>query len=142
MNPMTNKSNIPSCLSEADVEFMLANPGQTIASGGKPPEVIQAQRSVDVSQPSRKGIRPNIAGNNADHTGERIKVSPSLAKKLDEGDKKLRAEAKEQLQQIRAAEENADPSNINSRISYLERQLKKAMTEINRLKKEGNDAAS
>ena len=136
---MTNNTNIPSCLSQEDIDFMLANPGTTIGSGPNiPAEVRQASRSVDISQPSRKGIRPNVSGNSVDHTGERITVSSNLAKKLADGDLKLRAEAKAQLEQIRATEEAADPSNINSRISYLERQLKKALTEINRLKK-GND---
>ena len=134
---MSNNTNIPSCLSQEDINWLQQHPGQTLSNGGLiPSEVRQASRSVDVTQPARKGVRPNVTGNSVDHTGERITVSSNLAKKLADGDLKMRAAAKAQIEQLRASEEIADPTNINTRISYLERQLKKAMTEINRLKKE------
>ena len=133
---MTNKSNIPSCLSEEDVSFLTQNPGITIGSGGKPAEVIQASRSVDISEPSRKGLRPNIPGNSVDSTGERIKVSPNLAAKLAAGDAHLRSEAAKQKSAELERIEQTDIDKILARLNFLERSNKKLQSEINRLKKE------
>ena len=50
----------------------------------------------------------------------------------------MRREAQERQALERQEIEEHNPANLNSRIAYLERQLKKAMSEINKLKKEAS----
>ena len=136
---MTNSANIEG-LSQEAIDLMVANPGQTI-SGGKisTAEVITATRSVDISEPARKGIRPGIRGNeNTDHTGERITVSSNLAKKLADGDAKMRAiaakqHAAEQAQAAAVEETSAD--KVLARLNYLERTVKAQAKQIKELQK-------
>lgn len=139
---MTNNTHIPSCLSQEDIEFMLENPGTTIGSGPNiPAEVRQASRSVDISQPLRKGLRPNVSGNSVDHTGERIKVSPNLAKKLAEGDAVIRAErVKQQVEEEaqKAAVEETSADKVLARLNYLERTVKQQAKQIKELRNEAS----
>ena len=131
-------SNIPEGLSQADIDYLVANPGQTIGGsvGGGSPTRTQAPRSVDITISQSKGLRPNITGNSADVSGDRIsRPSGGLAGKLAAGDAKLRAEAAEKKAEQESYSVLTDPHRTNERISYLERQLKKAMSEINKLKK-------
>ena len=135
---MSTKSNIPEGLSEADLELLINNPGQTISGTvGGSPTAIRASSSVDISNPQRKGIRPNIPGSSHDPTEGRIsKPSSGLAGRLAEGDAKRRA-----LEEARRVEREAllretDPLALAKQVAYLTRQLKKLTTEVNKLKKE------
>ena len=128
-------SNIPEGLSPEQVEALVNSPGQilsgSVLSGAS---VRRPAASVDISQRAGKGLRPQIGG----HTQGKERISrPSsgLAGKLAEGDAKLRAEAAAQKADEETYLHMADPTNLNNRIAYLERQLKKAMSEINKLKK-------
>ena len=123
---------LPEGITEEMLADMANNPGVTYSGTGG--SVLTPRSHVDISNRQDKGLRPQIGGHS---TGkEKInRPSSGLAGRLAEGDEKMRAAAAAQ----KAAEEEArllaDPSNLNSRISYLERQLKKALTEINKLKK-------
>ncbi len=123
-------------LTEGFTEEMLAemanNPGVTYSGGGG--SVITPRSHVDINNRQDKGLRPQIGG----HVNGKEKIStPSsgLAGRLAEGDAQMRAEAAAQKAREEEARLLADPTNLNSLISYLERQLKKAITEINKLKK-------
>ena len=128
-------SNIPEGLTPEQVEELINNPGQTLSGvvGGAPTS-LRPSSSINISEPAAKGVRPQIGG----HTQGKERISrPSngLAGKLAEGDAKLRAEAAAQKAEEETYLHMADPTNLNNRIAYLERQLKKAMSEINKLKK-------
>ena len=123
---------LPEGITEEMLKEMSENPG--VVYSGTSGSVITPRTHVSIENRQDKGLRPQIGG----HVNGKEKItrpSSGLAGRLAEGDAQMRAEAAAQ----KAAEEEArliaDPTNLNSRISYLERQLKKAMTEINRLKK-------
>ena len=125
-------AKLPEGITEEMLKEMSENPGVTYSGIGG--SVITPRSHVDIGNRQDKGLRPQIGG----HTNGKAKIttpSADLPRRLAEGDERQKAEAAAQ----RAAEEEAralaDPSNLNSRIAYLERQLKKAMTEINKLKK-------
>ena len=127
-------SNIPEGLSQADIDFLVANPGQTIGGAVGGASVRRPSASVDISNRQGKGLRPQIGG----HVQGKERISgpsPGLAGRLAEGDAKLRAAAAAQKAEEEAHLHMADPTNLNNRISYLERQLKKLTTEVNKLKK-------
>ena len=129
--------HIPEGVTPEMLKELLDSPGSTISNGGNttPAEVRTATRSVDVSQPARKGIRPAISGNEAtDHTGERITVSPNLARKLADGDAKMRAVSAKQCADEQERVELTDIDRIIARISFLERSNKKLQSEVNKLK--------
>ena len=124
-------------LTEGITEEMLAemanNPGVTYSGGSG--SQITPRSHVDISNRQDKGLRPQIGG----HATGREKInrpSADLPRRLAEGDEQMKAAAAAQKAQEEEARQLADPSNLNSRISYLERQLKKALTEINKLKKQ------
>ena len=132
----TNNSNIPSCLTEADIEWMRAHPGQTLTNGVAQSQVIQAQRTVDISTPAGRDLRPQIGGHKAG--AGKIGVSKNLATKLAEGDALLRAEAakqqaSEQAQQVAIEETSAD--KVLARLNYLERTVKAQAKQLRELQK-------
>jgi hypothetical protein len=117
---------------------MREHPGQTLSNGGTPSQVIQATRSVDISEPARKGVRPNVRGNSVDHTGERITVSKNLAQKLADGDERMRAAAAKQRAAEEERTEETSVDKIVARLNFLERSNKKLTAELNKLKKEAS----
>ena len=123
---------LPEGITEEMLKEMSENPGVTYSGGSG---TSFAPRShVDISNRQDKGLRPQIGG----HVGGRDKInSPSsdLPRRLAEGDERMKAEAKAQREREEEVRALSDPTNLNNRISYLERQLKKAVTEINKLKK-------
>ena len=135
---MSNNANIPSCLTEADIEWLQANPGKTLSNGSAPATTIQAQRTVDISTPAGRDLRPQIGGHKAG--AGKIGVSKNLATKLAEGDALLRAEAAkqqatEQAQQVAIEEASAD--KVLARLNYLERTVKAQAKQIKELKGDG-----
>lgn len=124
---------LPEGITPEMLEEMSKNPGVTYSGGSG---TSFAPRShVDISNRADTGVRPQIGG----HTSgkERInRPSADLPRRLAEGDERMKAAAAAQRAQEEEVRELTDPSNLNSRISYLERQLKKALTEINKLKKD------
>ena len=131
-------SNIPEGLTPEQVEALVNSPGQTLSGVvGGAPTVLRPSSSINIDEPAAKGVRPQIGGHTAG-TPRISRPSPGLAGRLAEGDAKLRAEAAAQKAEEEARFHMADPTNLNNRISYLERQLKKAMSEINKLKKEAS----
>ena len=128
-------SNIPEGLTPEQVEALVNSPGQTLSGVvGGAPTVLRPSTSINIDEPAAKGVRPQIGGHTAG-TPRISRPSPGLAGRLAEGDAKLRAEAAAQKAEEEARFHMADPTNLNNRIAYLERQLKKAMSEINKLKK-------
>ena len=123
---------LPEGITEEMLKEMSENPGVTYSGVGG--SVITPRSHVDISNRQDKGLRPQIGG----HVGGKEKItkpSSDLPRRLAEGDEQMRAELAAQKAAEEEARVLADPSNLNSRISYLERQLKKALTEINKLKK-------
>ena len=132
----TNNSQIPSCLTEADIEWMRAHPGQTLTNGVAQSQAIQAQRTVVISTPAGRDLRPQIGGHKAG--AGKIGVSKNLATKLAEGDALLRAEAakqqaSEQAQQVAIEETSAD--KVLDRLNYLERTVKAQAKQLRELQK-------
>lgn len=132
----TNNSQIPSCLSQEDVDYLVSNPGQTLTNGVAQSQVIQAQRTVDISAPAAKGVRPQIGGHISG--AERITVSPNLAKRLAEGDAVIRDErAKQQAEEEaqKAAVEETSADKVLARLNYLERTVKAQAKQLKELQK-------
>ena len=76
-----------------------------------------------------------MAGNPHDATGARIdRPSKKLAERLEAGHKENMAEV-ERLQKEEDLRKEQDPSNLYARINYLERQIKKLNTSVNKLVK-------
>ena len=141
---MSKTNQIPEGLSEADVQYLIDNPG-TVLSGaaGEQSTVFESSTHVDISTPAAKGIRPRISGNTHDVTAGRIsRPSSGLAQRLADGHAKLRAEAAAQAEQHHAQLAVVDPSKLNDRIAYLERALKRAEKNIRELKAEVKSDAS
>lgn len=131
-------SKLPEGISPEQLDDLINNPGTTLSGvvGGAPTS-LRPSTSINISEPAAKGVRPQIGGHTAG-TPRISRPSPGLAGRLAEGDAKLRAQAAAQKAEEEARFHMADPTNLNNRISYLERQLKKAMSEINKLKKEAS----
>ena len=98
---------------------------------------MRPSSSINIAEPAAKGVRPQIGGHTAG-TPRITRPSSDLPRRLAEGDEKMKREAAERAAQERQEIEEHNPANLNSRIAYLERQLKKAMSEINKLKKEAS----
>ena len=123
-------------LSPEEVQSLVDNPGQNFSGAiGGAPTTITPTSSINIDEPASRGVRPQIGGHVSGK--ERIRTpSKNLARKLAEGGEKMRAEAEAQAAEEARLREEHSPTNLNSRIAFLERQLKKAMAEINKLKKE------
>ena len=135
---MTTNSNLPEGLSEADVQLLIDNPGQTIAGvAGQPPEVIQASHSVDITEPAARGIRPQVGG----HVAGKPRISrpsPNLPARLAAGDEERKA-----LEEARRVEREehakaTDPAAMAKQLAVLNRQVRKLSKEIAELKR-GSD---
>ena len=118
-------------------EQLVNSPGQTLSGSIKEGQARTYTPSTSI--PINEGqtqVRPQIGG----HVNgkEKITVSSNLAKRLDDGDKKMKAEAKSRLEEIQKREEEVSPDSILGRLAYLERNLKKTTAELNKLKKESN----
>ena len=131
--------NLPAGISQEELDALINNPGMTVSNGGvaESPTTHTAQSSTSIDVRSTKGVRPNIGGNNNhDVSGQRIsRPSSTFAARLAAGDEELKAAAQAQREAERIAKENADPISVNARLSFLERQNKKLMSELNKLKK-------
>lgn len=131
----TRSAHIPDCLSPEDVEFLVNNPGQTRSNGSAPATIIQAQRTVDISEPASKGVRPQIGGHKAG--AGKIGVSKNLATKLADGDAVNRAELARQdaeKQAHQAAVEETSADKVLARLNYLERTVKQQAKQIRELR--------
>jgi hypothetical protein len=142
---MTNTNSPIEGLSQADIDFMVANPGATVAGsvGAGSSTQRQAPRAVDITASQRKGLRPRIDGNSVDVTADRIsRPSQGLAGRLAEGDAKLRAEAaaRKAEQDIQSA--MSDPVKTNDRLGYLERTVKRQAKQISELQKALKDVSN
>ena len=118
-------------------EQMVNSPGQTLSGSTKEGQAkTYTPTSTHAINEGQANVRPQIGG----HVNgkEKITVSSNLAKRLDDGDKRMRAEAKAQLAEIKQREEEVSPDSILGRLAYLERNLKKTTAELNKLKKENN----
>ena len=126
--------SIPEGITPEMIEELVNSPGKTI-SAPSPANAATSSRPTTshAINAGQANVRPQIGG----HVNgkEKITVSSHLAKRLDDGDKKMKAEAKAQLDSIRAREEEVSPDSILGRLGYLERKLKQANVEINKLKK-------
>ena len=131
-------SKLPEGISPEQLDDLINNPGTTLSGVvGGAPTVLRPASSINIAEPAAKGVRPQIGGHTAG-TPRITRPSQGLAGKLAAGDEKMRREAQERQALERQEIEEHNPANLNSRIAYLERQLKKAMSEINKLKKEAS----
>ena len=116
---------------------MMANPGVTISNGFTPSEVRQAPTSVDVTQRSAKGVRPNITGNPHDVSGDRIdRPSPRLAARLD--DTKLRQEIATDTKKRQVEAAALQPEALRRDLEALRRSVKR----LEKALKEANNATA
>ena len=123
---------LPEGITPEILEEMSKNPGVTYSGGSG--TSFAPRTHVDISNRSDTGVRPQIGGHTAGK--ERItRPSADLPRRLAEGDAQMKAAAAAQRAREEEERQLADPVSTNARIAYLERQLKKAMTEINKLKK-------
>lgn len=116
-------------------EQMVNSPGQTLSGSVKDGQArTYRPTSTHAINEGQANVRPQIGG----HVNgkEKITVSSNLAKRLDDGDKRMRAEAKAQLEEIKKREDEVSADSILGRLAYLERNLKKTTAELNKLKKE------
>ena len=128
-------SNLPEGITPEMNDLLVNNPGQTISNGSAPSQVIQAQRTVDISTPAGKELRPQIGGHVAGAT--KITVSSNLAKRLADGDAKMRAEAAKQHaaeQAHQAAVEETSADKVLARLNYLERTVKQQAKQLKELR--------
>ena len=129
---------LPEGISPEMFEQLVNSPGQTLSGSVK--EGQAKTFTPTTTNPINQGqtaVRPQIGG----HVSGREKISrPSAAlpQRLADGDAKMRAEAAAQLAEIKAREEEVSPDSILGRLGYLERKLKQANVEINKLKKISN----
>lgn len=115
-------------------EQLVNSPGQTLSGSLKEGQAKTfTPTSTHAINEGQANVRPQIGG----HVNgrEKITVSSNLAKRLDDGDKEMKAKAAKQLAEIKARQEEVSPDSILGRLGYLERQLKKTTAELNKLKK-------
>ena len=134
---MSKANRIPEGLSQADVDFLVNNPGQTLGGVvGGAPTASRPSSTVDITASQRKGLRPRIDGNSVDVTADRIsRPSQGLAGKLAEGDAKLRAEAAARKAEEDIHSDMSNPFKTNDRLAYLERAVKRQAKQIAELQK-------
>ena len=128
-------SNLPQGVTPEMLTSMIANPGEVVSAGPslQASEVRTPSTSVDINQRASKGVRPYVSGNSHDPTGARIdRPSKNLAARLEAGHKENMAESA-RLQEEEKIRREQDPSNLYARINYLERQMKKLNTNLNKL---------
>ncbi len=122
-------------ITEEMVKLLSDSPGE-VMSGSMSldgPNVFRPKATHNID-PVEHAVRPQVGG----HVAGKDKIrrpSADLPRRLDEGDKQMKAEAQAQRIAEAKALEDADPTNINSRIAYLERSNKKLTTSINKLMK-------
>ena len=127
-------ANIPEGVTPDMLDQLLSNPGSVVGNNTDS-QTFEAPSSVDITVRADQAVRPQVGGHTAGK--ERIRrPSSQLPLKLAEGDQQRR-----DLEQKRVAEERElraqiDPIKMVQRINYLERQLKKQASEINKLKKD------
>ena len=120
-------------ITEEMVEYLSDSPGETMSGSMSldGPNVFRP-KATHAIDPVEHAVRPQIGG----HTSGKEKIrrpSADLPRRLDEGDKAMKAAAQAQAIAEAEAREIADPTNINSRIAYLERSNKKLTTSLNKL---------
>ena len=116
-------------------EQLVNSPGQTLSGSVKEGQAttFTPTSTIPINE-GQTAVRPQIGG----HVKGREKItrpSAALPQRLADGDAKMKAEAAQQLAEIKKREEEVSPDSILGRLAYLERQLKKAHTEITKLKK-------
>lgn len=132
---------LPEGITPEIMEELVNSPGETIssfASGANAPSVHRPKVTHAINE-GQQNIRPQIGGHVSG--GDYITVSSNLARKLAEGDERMRAVAAKQRAEIKQREEEVSPDSILGRLAYLERNLKKATAELNKLKKQTDDNA-
>ena len=105
----------------------------------EPAKTFTATSRINIDSPAQTGVRPRINGNDHDASGSRIRrPSSSLSTKLAESGEKMRREASALKAKSERVAKEQSPESLLARVAYLERQLKKMVTEVNRLKKSGD----
>lgn len=131
---MSSKSNLPEGLSQADVDFLVANPGETLGGAvGGAPEAFKPSSSINIHEPAARGVRPQIGGHISGK--ERIsRPSPNLPARLAAGDEERRALEEARRVERETLQKETDPLALAKQVAYLTRQLKKLSQEIKSLK--------
>ena len=127
-------------LSEADIEFLVNNPGANLSGRmGEAPKSYAPTQTHSISS-GASNVRPRVRGNEThDVRGAKIsRPSASFPQRLADGDEALRAKAAAQKVAEEERKELTDMDRILARISFLERSNKKLTSELNKLKKEAS----
>ena len=133
---------IPEGVTPEMLEQLVGSPGTVVSQNevGAEPTTHTATTTTSIGIRAQKGVRPRVSGNSShDVTGERIsRPSSSFAKKLADGDEKIKAEARERLAEIESRKEETDVDKILARLNYLERTVKSQSKLIKDLKNNSN----